>query len=143
MFVVLGTSNRQEVRSKLPGGRKEMTNLFQFGSFILHSGEYSDFKIDCDALTDDDLKALAFITAKRLPPYWKVEGVPSGGLRFALSLQKYLSDIHTRFVLIVDDVLTTGASMERQRDGRNAIGVVIFARGPVPDWVIPLFVMTP
>ncbi|KKL20362.1 hypothetical protein LCGC14_2456230, partial [marine sediment metagenome] len=45
-------------------------------------------------------------------------------------------------LLIVDDVLTTGASMEKQRAGRtNTIGAVIFARGDCPAWVKPLFAM--
>jgi hypothetical protein len=49
--------------------------------------------------------------------------------------------------LIVDDVLTTGASMEAARaklwPGSLPLGVVIFARGPCPDWVWPIFRLDP
>lgn len=38
-------------------------------------------------------------------------------------------------LLIVDDVLTTGRSMEKQRSKREAKGIVLFARGPCPLWV--------
>lgn len=44
-------------------------------------------------------------------------------------------------LLIAEDVVTTGASIERHRAGRDALGVAIFARGACPDWVFPLFTM--
>lgn len=34
-------------------------NLFQTGNFKLHSGKTSNFKIECDALTDEDLETFA------------------------------------------------------------------------------------
>jgi len=37
-------------------------NLFQFGDFSLHSGSKSKWKIECDALTDEDVEALAQAT---------------------------------------------------------------------------------
>ena len=46
--------------------------------------------------------------------------------------------------LIVDDVLTTGGSMVDHRaalGGSRCKGVVIFARGECPSWVVPLFQM--
>ena len=43
--------------------------------------------------------------------------------------------------LIVEDVVTTGGSMERIRADRLAVGVCVFARGPCPWWVTPLFQM--
>jgi orotate phosphoribosyltransferase-like protein len=44
-------------------------------------------------------------------------------------------------VLIVDDVLTTGESMMRQRQGRDALGVVVYDRSVVgcSNWIIPIF----
>jgi orotate phosphoribosyltransferase len=114
-------------------------NLFQRAWFQLHSGQSSEWKIDCDALTDDDMIGLASMLSEILPPFGRVEGVPTGGLRLADTMLRYRSDGP---LLIVDDVLTTGASMEAHRHDRQAIGAVIFARGRCPWWVIPLFQMT-
>jgi hypothetical protein len=112
--------------------------LFQSGDFALHSGDKASWKIDCDALTDGDLETLAAIAADRLGCLiGNVEGVPRGGLRFAQALSKH-SGVDGQLI-ICDDVLTTGASMEAQRAGRDARGVVIFARGKCPDWVTPIF----
>lgn len=110
--------------------------LFQTGNFRLHSGEESAFKIECDALTDHDWAALAQIIVTRIPPFGQVEGVPSGGLQLAAELEPYATEGP---LLIVDDVLTTGISMEKYRGPRPAIGVVIFARGDCAEWITPLF----
>jgi len=112
--------------------------LFRLGDFTLAGGERSSFKIDCDALTADDWSALAAIAVKRLPPFGSVEGVPTGGIPFARALEVYATEGP---VLIADDVLTTGGSMDRQRAGRDAIGVVIFARGLLLPWVHAIFRM--
>jgi orotate phosphoribosyltransferase len=117
-----------------------MVDLFQRGAFTLSSGEHSSLKIDCDALTVGDIRTLAWLAAEVADPFDSVEGVPHGGDRLAANLEPYIEIICNR-LLIVDDVLTTGASMEKQRAGREAQGVVIFARGPCPDWVTPLFQM--
>ncbi len=74
-----------------------------------------------------------------LPDFGDVEGVPRGGINFAHALRKYAT---TGPLLIAEDVVTTGGSMERFRNGRDATGVAIFSRGSHPDWVKPLFVMT-
>lgn len=117
----------------------ERTPLFRTGVFALHSGEMSPWKIDCDALADDDFATLARMLADVLPcSFGTVEGVPRGGLRWARALEKFARP--GGGLLIVDDVLTTGGSMEGLRAGRDAMGAVIFARGPVPSWVVPLFV---
>ena len=124
-------------------GKFDHPPLFRSGDFTLHSGQQATWKIDCDALTGADWDTLAEIAAKDcLGLYRWVEGVPTGGNRFAKALNRWAvgpdSDIQT--ILIADDVLMTGASMETQRAGReNVIGVVAFARGPWPKWVTPLF----
>lgn len=110
-------------------------SLFIWGAFTSHSGLNLPYKIDVDALTDAELDTLAQIATSKLPPFGSVEGVPRGGLRLAERMKPTAGRL-----LVVDDVLTTGAAMEAQRKGRDAIGLVIFARGPVPAWVTPLFV---
>ena len=112
-------------------------NLFQTGTFNLHSGGQTTWKIDCDALTNEDLKTIAMLIAEHVPVFGSVLGIPKGGLRLAT----FLTEKKTHGpVLIVDDVLTTGASMEAaRRKERYSIGAVIFARGECPSWIRPLF----
>jgi orotate phosphoribosyltransferase len=114
-------------------------NLFQLGDFTLHSGNRTPVKFDCDALTDDDLVTVAFMIARLQPlPFGTVEGVPTGGLRLAKALEEYCTP--GAGLLIVDDVLSTGDSMEQFRAGREALGAVIFSRTDlIPLWITPLF----
>jgi orotate phosphoribosyltransferase len=114
--------------------------LFQLGNFTLASGKESDWKIECDALTVQDWEALAKMAAEILPAFSEVQGVPTGAIPFADALMKYRQQ--TGPLLIAEDVVTTGGSMERFREGRDAIGIAVFSRGNHPDWVTPLFVMT-
>ena len=115
--------------------------LFKLGDFTLHSGGKSFFKIDCDALTDEDWATLARLTYESVPKFKKVIGIPDGGLKLAKALRAYRFPNPENPVLVVDDVLTTGKSMERVRQsvGANCIGVVVFARGECADWITPLF----
>ena len=122
-----------------------MRGLFQHGQFELHSGLQSRFKIECDALTMGDWYTLAEIARDMMPTFKKVVGVPRGGLNLAGFLNVYEQSDGELDVLIVDDVLTTGGSMERTRhDGYvlcNVGGLVVFARSTPPDWVVPIFQM--
>lgn len=125
-----------------------MVNLFQLGKFRLHSGDDSEWKIDCDALTGGDITALAGMGASLLAgsPFREVVGVPSGGLRLAEAMRRY-ADPSARAVLVVDDVLTTGRSMREAREfeiadrvgEREVLGLVIFARTDAEPWVRRLF----
>jgi len=113
--------------------------LINFGWFASHSNRRLPWKIDCDALTDHAITAIAQIIRGRFA-FGGVYGVPSGGTRLANALESRLTPEYP--LLIVDDVLTTGKSMNdaRQRVGMpNTIGVVIFARGLCPNWVWPIF----
>ena len=119
-------------------------SLFQHGIFVLHSGRASGFKIECDALSDTDWVALSMVGASLVGPFGQVIGVPRGGTRLAEALAEHRTPSAGR-LLIVDDVLTTGMSMEemRRKCARDdVIGLVAFARGLCPDWVIPIFQMT-
>lgn len=112
--------------------------LFVKRIFRAHSGEIKNWKIECDALTDLDMYTLAFMLYEILPPFDSVYGIPKGGLRIANELRIYQTSGPR---LVVDDVLTTGASMiQEMREGD--IGAVIFARGVCPDKVTPLFQKT-
>lgn len=122
-------------------------DLFQLGDFTLNSGAKSAWKLECDALTDGEIYALAKMTALMVGPFSNVYGVPRGGLRLAAALKQYCSLAGPH--LIVDDVLTTGGSMERRKDALlsgiekppQVVGAVIFARGQLPMWVKALFNM--
>lgn len=113
-------------------------SLFIQGGFRLHSGAFSAWKIECDNLTDEDIETIALMLSEALPRFGSVEGIPRGGLRIAEALEPYVT---TGLPLVVDDVLTTGRSMEEQRAGREVLGAVIFQRGRGLSWVTPLFAM--
>lgn len=120
--------------------------LFQLGEFTLASGARSHFKIECDALTPEGWAALAAIAVELLPDFREVRGVPRGGIPFADALRKYENPLSDR-LLIAEDVVTTGGSMERFLASTavgsfvDVIGVCAFARGPVPDWVTPVWAL--
>lgn len=108
------------------------------GEFTSHSGQTLHWKIECDALTLDDWAGAARMAVDYLPPFGDVFGIPRGGLAFADALRPYCTQGP---LLIVDDVCTTGASLEAARVwwAHQPIGCVLFARGPCPPWVTPLF----
>jgi len=120
-------------------------NLFQQKEFFMHSGEFTTFKIECDALTDEDIETVAYLISKKFN-FNRVQGIAKGGTRLGIALQKYCIE-DSKNSLIVDDVLTTGSSMKDARysmwavypGGERVIGVVIFARGKCPDWITPIF----
>ena len=86
-------------------------NLFVKQRFTSHSGITLPFKIECDALNDADIDTLAFLIGGRYS-FGSVYGVPTGGERLARALIPYIT-IGPR--LVVDDVLTTGNSMEQAK----------------------------
>lgn len=111
-------------------------SLVEFGWFRSHSGLQLPWKLNADALSDEAIDGIAKIIRWKFA-FSAVIGIPRGGLRLAAALNPYTEDGYP--TLIVDDVLTTGKSMEAARESPKDIGVVIFARGQVPDWVWPIF----
>lgn len=113
-----------------------MTSLFQYdpAGFRLHSGETSEFRIDCDILSDEEIEVLARMVVRLVPPFTHVEGIPRGGLRLAAALRRYCYSRRDVVWLIVDDVVTTGASLREAMDRKLAegaervTGVAIFGR---------------
>lgn len=125
-------------------------NLFQLGDFILASGETSNFKIECDALTPEDWECLGRLLYQKIiyeigPFGWTI-AIPKGGWPIAGELQKYITK-DCPYTLFVDDVWTTGTSMNNYINGFNDVvkqhvkKAVVFARNPVPDDVVALFKM--
>lgn len=119
-------------------------SLFIKQDITLNSGLKSGFKIECDALTDEDIECLAHLISKTVK-FSFVVGVPTGGLRLAKALEQYRTPDYKLPTLICDDVLTTGGSMEREKikQKHSCIGAVIFARGRCPNWVTPLLQLNP
>lgn len=114
--------------------------LFQTGSFKLASGQQSIFKIECDALGDDDWHTLATIIAAQLGHrYGPVVGVPRGGLKLAAELER-LEHFDAPGRLVVDDVYTTGGSLRKVMEAGDR-GFVVFARSSLPSNVSALFRM--
>lgn len=116
--------------------------LFEKRNWTMHTGGKAEYKIECDALTDEDIDCLAYLISTK-GQFSKVHGVPKGGARLAKSLERYATSGGAR--LIVDDVLTTGSSMEQAKTElgwSDAIGIVIFARSKCPEWVLPMFQMS-
>jgi len=125
-----------------------MTNLFQKKRFQMSGGGWSDFKLECDALTPPDYDTLGYLTS-RVFAFGEVYGVPTGGTPIANAFRPYATPSE-RTLLIVDDVLTTGGSMVKARDELAhdypdwiIRGLVVFARGPVPAWITPIFTLNP
>lgn len=146
-----------KIGREIPAGQWEKCNLgvhlFQRGEFVLNSGAVSGWKIECDALTDADWDGVAAMARQLVPQFSAVTGVPRGGLKLEERLKPFATP-GTGPHLIVDDVLTTGGSMEKVRkevflrDGidenqrfQYCTGVVLFARGQCPWWVRAIFQM--
>lgn len=131
--------------------------LFQWGNFKLHSGEESWWRIDCDALSDSEIELFAKLIREKIGPFTEVicpdSHHGSAAPKLVRALYRYKSDWlpgRNIFVpLLVDDVLTTGKSLEELKmsrmkiwpHGAEPVGIVLFARGECPDWITPVFRM--
>ena len=121
-------------------------DLFIKKTFVSHAGNTLDCKIECDSLTNDDIKTLAYLISKQYT-FKMVYGIPRGGVRLALALSMYVNP-DSRYILIVDDVLSTGKSMEEAKVKMKSHvtfdsdirGVVIFSRQNYSNrWVTPVW----
>jgi len=123
-------------------------NIFQEVDFKSHSGLDLSWKIECDGVSKKEWKCLAeMIMDYEKRPFQSAIGIPRGGVMLGSYLNQYSTENPDDPILIVDDVLTTGGSMEvfkRERMFRNPtkyIGWVVFARGFPPQWCRALFQM--
>ena len=109
-------------------------NLFIREDFISHAGLTLTWKVECDALTDNDYEALAKIVSEKLS-FRDVKGIPRGGIPFEKALKPDCTNDENDPLLIADDVYTTGTSM-REVYEEGAIGIVVFARNEITDdWI--------
>lgn len=123
--------------------------LFQSGNFTLHSGQKSNWKIECDSLTNEDWATLARLAVTRLPPFGLVIPVETGGVKFAAALSEYQT--YSQYILVADDVLTSGRSLEEAMQWvrnkyrihiNDIFGVVAFDRSRFSRYhVFPIFKM--
>ena len=124
-----------------------MIELFQKIDFKSHSGLDLTWKIEMDALTPNEWECIAHMIMEHTPPFKEAIGITRGGNILGRLMNKHGTGQRQDPICIVDDVLTTGGSMEefrRKRQWRNPteyIGWVVFARSKPPDWVKVLFQM--
>jgi hypothetical protein len=118
--------------------------LFIEKIFTGHSGDTLKWKVECDILNDDDWAWAAARVAEKFS-FRDVYGIPQGGLDFEHHLRRYIKPEGDCF-LIVDDVLTTGGSMETAKGdtrlrhlGIPRIGVVLFARTKPAHWIAAIW----
>ena len=105
--------------------------LFELGNFTLHSGEKSSWKIECDNLTDIEIRILAHELAQIVKPFIIAIPVPNGGNKLAKAMDSYANP-NSSGILVVDDVYTTGNSIRKVMQIYQATqGAVLFARKPI------------
>jgi len=109
--------------------------LFKLGQFTSAAGLLLDWKIECDALTKEDWDCIAHASHVKIGAFGQVYGVPSGGWALRDAFLPYVT-VGAPTWLIVDDVWTTGASMNKFvrtliRNEQPWVGYVAFARGHI------------
>ena len=124
------------------------THLFQSIDFTSHSGLDLSWKIEMDVLSDSEWFTIKKMIIELTPPFKEAVGIPQGGIKLGDLLNEHGTGKEEDPICIVDDVLTTGESMEyfltqyqRNRRPFTVIGWVVFARGQCPGWVTSLFQM--
>lgn len=116
----------------------------------LHSGQHSNFKFECDNFTDGEIEGFAFLI-RQMRWFSEVQGIPTGGIRLAQALEPFVERYYRKHLLIVDDVLTQGTSMECARVDairqgwciKDISGAVMIARGQCPSWIAPILQLHP
>ena len=119
-------------------------DLFQTVDFISHAGLPLKWKIECDALSDDEWKTIAKMIREYEDQNWQYAvGIPTGATRLGEILTTYGTGSVKDPVLIVDDVYTTGKSFidfeEKHYKDKKVIKWTVFARKPPTENVKVLF----
>ena len=118
-------------------------DLFRSLNFKSHSGLDLTWKIECDVLSDPEWFTIKKMILEVTPPFREAIGIPRGGIKLGDLLNEHATGKEEDPICIVDDVLTTGESMEnflslRGIEGKSvmpAIGWVVFARVQPPLWI--------
>ena len=124
-----------------------MIDLFQKIDFTSHAGLDLTWKIEMDALSQKEWECISTMILELSPPFREAIGIPTGGVKLQNLLNQYGTGERTDPICIVDDVLTTGGSMNeflQKRQWRyptKYIGWVVFARNKPPEWCKALFQM--
>ena len=123
-------------------------DLFKSINFKSHSGLNLSWKIECNALSDPEWFTISKMIMELTPPFREALGIPRGGVKLGDLLNEHATGNEKDPICIVDDVLTTGESMEdfltqyqRNRRPFTVMGWVVFARDRCPPWVAALFQM--
>ena len=122
------------------------THLFIEEDFTGHSGGQVDWKIEMDALDEAEWKCIArMIMEHETRPFQAAIGIPRGGLTLSTYLNEYSTQNPEDPYLIVDDVLTTGGSMDEFKEehfkNKKVVGWVVFSRKNPASWIKTLFQM--
>lgn len=134
-----------------------MGGVFQLGAFTFSSGIRSPFKFECDDLSDDEMHAIARVGSHQVCDFGRLVPVPKGKSASPIDNAKRLAGAMQRYArpdcgvtLIVDDVWTTGGSMEaccadvmHQSAGASTVGFVIYAYQQPASWVTSFLTLSP
>ena len=126
-----------------------MTDLFQKIDFTSHAGLDLTWKIEMDALSHREWECISHMIRELSPPFREAIGIPRGGNVLGKLLNRHGTGKEEDPICIVDDVLTTGMSMNTYREEMDierwqkscALGWVVFARVRPPKWIKALFQM--
>ena len=122
------------------------THLFVEEDFKSHAGLDLHWKIEMDALDEAEWKCIArMIMEYQTEPFQAAIGIPRGGLKLSGYLNEYSTQSPKDPYLIIDDVLTTGGSMEEFKEehfkNKKVVGWVVFSRKKPATWIKTLFQM--
>tara|TARA_R110002167_G_scaffold74467_4_gene208411 strand:+ start:334 stop:738 length:405 start_codon:yes stop_codon:yes gene_type:complete len=124
--------------------------LFQEEDFVSHAGIPLKWKIECDAIMEEEWDCLALmIHEKSGGTCREAVGIPRGGVPLADAINKrFATGKDEDYIFVVDDVYTTGKSFLdfRKKHYPNTIqGMIkqwcVFSRKPTENGVQSLFTM--
>ena len=126
-----------------------MIDLFQKIDFTSHAGLDLPWKVEMDALSHREWECISHMIRELSPPFREAIGIPRGGNVLGKLLNRHGTGKEEDPICIVDDVLTTGMSMDTYREEMDierwqkscALGWVVFARVRPPKWIKALFQM--